>query len=269
MFQRMMIALANGAPFLRRGALLLSIMSRSNSGQARRTRSRGCSPASKRAIRAISSTKAARFRCSAGGNGLPCGVRSSSSFRIRPVPSIRVHRRRYRGGAAAEPLRIVAGGGRPRVAGLLESVGLGAEHSHRFPHQLSGGQLQRACIARVLARRFQPRPSSAKPDPRPVFAQLREERGTRLSVRHLRPAAGKALLLIAAGDGARPHRRARAGLGNARSQVAGRDAPANRDPAGAARRPRQAGWSERNRLAASLMNRNSEYKSEGCWRILI
>jgi oligopeptide transport system ATP-binding protein len=38
-----------------------------------------------------------------------------------------------------------------RVRGLLEMVGLQAEHSGRYPHELSGGQRQRVGIARALA----------------------------------------------------------------------------------------------------------------------
>ncbi|HNX86232.1 MAG TPA: ABC transporter ATP-binding protein [Bacteroidales bacterium] len=34
---------------------------------------------------------------------------------------------------------------------LLESVGLHADHFHRYPHEFSGGQRQRICIARALA----------------------------------------------------------------------------------------------------------------------
>jgi oligopeptide transport system ATP-binding protein len=38
-----------------------------------------------------------------------------------------------------------------RVAGLLEVVGLRAEHMRRYPHEFSGGQRQRIGIARALA----------------------------------------------------------------------------------------------------------------------
>ncbi|NUR85747.1 MAG: ABC transporter ATP-binding protein [Nonomuraea sp.] len=40
---------------------------------------------------------------------------------------------------------------RDRTVELLQSVGLGAEHAERYPHEFSGGQAQRVGIARALA----------------------------------------------------------------------------------------------------------------------
>lgn len=55
------------------------------------------------------------------------------------------------GTSLREPFRIhgVAEGG--RLAVLLERVGLSAAYLRRFPHEVSGGELQRLAIARALA----------------------------------------------------------------------------------------------------------------------
>ncbi|MBZ4015819.1 ATP-binding cassette domain-containing protein [Streptomyces purpurogeneiscleroticus] len=56
--------------------------------------------------------------------------------------------------AVAEPLRVQGrwdATGPARVAELLDRVGLAPSHGDRLPHELSGGQCQRAGIARALA----------------------------------------------------------------------------------------------------------------------
>ncbi|WP_030612354.1 ATP-binding cassette domain-containing protein [Streptomyces sclerotialus] len=56
--------------------------------------------------------------------------------------------------AVAEPLRVQGrwdASGPARVDELLDRVGLGPATGDRFPHELSGGQCQRAGIARALA----------------------------------------------------------------------------------------------------------------------
>lgn len=56
--------------------------------------------------------------------------------------------------AIAEPLRVQGrwdAGGPARVAELLDRVGLHPSYGERRPHELSGGQCQRAGIARALA----------------------------------------------------------------------------------------------------------------------
>lgn len=57
--------------------------------------------------------------------------------------------------AVAEPLKVQGrwsdADGPARVAGLLDRVGLAPSYGDRRPHELSGGQCQRAGIARALA----------------------------------------------------------------------------------------------------------------------
>jgi oligopeptide transport system ATP-binding protein len=62
--------------------------------------------------------------------------------------------RRTVGQTLAEPLRLHglhSGRHGERVAELLGTVGLAAEHAQRYPHEFSGGQRQRIGIARALA----------------------------------------------------------------------------------------------------------------------
>ena len=62
--------------------------------------------------------------------------------------------RRRLGDGIGESLRnrgVSAGATRARVGELLQMCGLPAEFAHRYPHQVSGGQCQRAAIARAIA----------------------------------------------------------------------------------------------------------------------
>ena len=83
------------------------------------------------------------------------GARSSPSRRTWTAPWIRARRsaRRSRrgGGRAAGWVRRPASGSGPWWERLLDEVGLPASAADRHPHQVSGGQRQRAIIARALA----------------------------------------------------------------------------------------------------------------------
>ena len=62
------------------------------------------------------------------------------------------------GESVAEALEALAGpmpaaDAGARVAGVLDDVGLAAALAHRYPHELSGGQCQRAAIARAIVAR--------------------------------------------------------------------------------------------------------------------
>ncbi|NJO22028.1 MAG: ATP-binding cassette domain-containing protein [Sphingomonadales bacterium] len=70
-------------------------------------------------------------------------------------PFASLNPRKTVGAAIAEPM-VVHGfcdrqAARDRVADLLRKVGLVPDMASRFPHEFSGGQRQRLCIARALA----------------------------------------------------------------------------------------------------------------------
>ena len=70
-------------------------------------------------------------------------------------PKASLNPRRRIGNILEEPFKIHNIADKPerkeRVARLLTKVGLTPEHARRFPHEFSGGQLQRIGIARAIA----------------------------------------------------------------------------------------------------------------------
>jgi peptide/nickel transport system ATP-binding protein len=70
-------------------------------------------------------------------------------------PFASLNPRKTVGGAIAEPMRVHGllkhADARARVAELFRKVGLPPAMASRFPHEFSGGQRQRLCIARALA----------------------------------------------------------------------------------------------------------------------
>ena len=70
-------------------------------------------------------------------------------------PFASLNPRKTVGAALAEPMLVHGICQRdeatPRIVDLLERVGLEAGHASRYPHEFSGGQRQRLCIARALA----------------------------------------------------------------------------------------------------------------------
>ena len=86
------------------------------------------------------------------GKGL-CGVYRTMQM-VFQTPTESFDPRRTLGDGIGESLRnagLTRKEAQKRVEALLEKCGLPGEFANRYPHQVSGGQCQRAAIARALA----------------------------------------------------------------------------------------------------------------------
>ncbi|KZY34372.1 hypothetical protein A3731_19175 [Roseovarius sp. HI0049] len=88
-------------------------------------------------------------------DGKPARLSDGSMQMVFQDPLSSLNPRQTIAEAIAIPLRLHGRAGRgdmtEAIDTLLKDVGLGAQFRNRFPHELSGGQLQRAAIARALA----------------------------------------------------------------------------------------------------------------------
>ncbi|MEB8385765.1 ATP-binding cassette domain-containing protein [Rhodobacteraceae bacterium KMM 6894] len=88
-------------------------------------------------------------------NGQPLDLSSGAMQMVFQDPLSSLNPRQTVAQALSVPLRLHGLAGKSdmdaAIDALLVDVGLGAQFRNRFPHELSGGQLQRAAIARALA----------------------------------------------------------------------------------------------------------------------
>ncbi len=88
-------------------------------------------------------------------DGAPLDLSSGAMQMVFQDPLSSLNPRHTVAQALAIPLRLHGLAGKKDmdsdIDALLVDVGLGAQFKDRFPHELSGGQLQRAAIARALA----------------------------------------------------------------------------------------------------------------------
>ena len=89
----------------------------------------------------------------AGGAAMPAAWRRQIQL-VFQNPDASLNPRHRVGTILSRPLRLAGVAARevgPRVAAMLEEVGLPADFAGRHPHELSGGQKQRVAIARAFA----------------------------------------------------------------------------------------------------------------------